>query len=254
MEPGEKRALAIAFLGHVALVAFLSVGILSTARKLPPVEGVVPVDIVDIAALPSAPAPVPKTAPEVGPDETPQDTAEPEPEPAPPEPAETPEPSPEKAKSQPPKPAPPKPALEKPKVPAKPAPQKDRLGKNWLASVLGDTKKNAAPATISAQAAAGLAQAIRAQVQPCWNPPAGGADVSKLVTTLRLQFRKDGTIIGQPQVAGQAGVSGDNQGYARQHAEAARRAVLRCQPLQLPPDLYEFWKDIEFNFDARLND
>ena len=254
MEPGEKRALAIAFIGHVAVVVFLSVGILSTARKLPPVEAAIPVDIVDIAALPSAPAPVPKTAPEVGPEETPRDTAAPEPEPAPPEPTETLEPAPEKAKPQPPKPAPAKPAPEKPKAPTKPAPQKERLGKNWLASVIGDTKKSATPATISAQAAAGLAQAIRAQVQPCWNPPAGGADVSKLVTTLRLQFRKDGTVIGQPQVAGQNGVSGENQAYARQHAEAAKRAVLRCQPLQLPPDLYEFWKDIEFNFDARLND
>lgn len=254
MEPGEKRALAIAGLGHVALAVFLSVGILSTARKLPPVDDAIPVDIVDIAAVPSAPAPVPKTAPEIGPDETPQETAEPEAEPTPPEPAETPEPAPEKAKPQPPKPAPPKPAPEKPKAPAKPAPQKERLGKNWLASVIGDTRKSAAPATISAQAAAGLAQAIRAQVQPCWNPPAGGADVSKLVTTLRLQFRKDGTIVGQPQVSGQGGVSGENQAYARQHAEAAKRAVLRCQPLQLPPDLYEFWKDIEFNFDARLND
>jgi len=30
--------------------------------------------------------------------------------------------------------------------------------------------------------------------------------------------------------------------------------VLRCSPLKLPPELYEHWKDIEFNFDDRLND
>ncbi len=254
MERGEKRALVIAAGGHVALAVLLSVGILSTARKLPPAEDVVPVDIVDIAAVPSAPKPVPKTAPQAGPEETPQETAEPEPAPAPPEPAETPAPAPEKAKPQPPKLTPPKPAPEKPKAPAKPAPQKSRLGKDWLASVVGDVKQNAAPAQISAQAAAGLAQAIRSQVQPCWNPPAGGADVSKIVTVLRIQFRKDGSVVGQPQVTGQSGVTGGNQAYARQHAEAAKRAVLRCQPLQLPADLYEFWKDIEFNFDARLND
>src|SRR3546814_5247378 len=64
---------------------------------------------------------------------------------------------------------------------------------------------------ISAQAAAGLAQAIRQQIQPCWNPPAGGEDVAKLVTILRIQFRKDGTVVGQPQVTDQAGVTGNNQ-------------------------------------------
>lgn len=267
MEKGEKRALIYAGLGHVGLVLFLSVGIISTSRKLPQVQDVVPVDIVDIAAVPSAPSPAPRTAPNQGPDELPQEQAEPAP--SPPEPAPQPEPTPEPApqKPAPPKPQP-RPAPEKPAKPdqakpapekkptkeAKPAPQKSRLGRDWLASVVGDTKKNAAPAQISAQAAAGLAQAIRQQVQPCWNPPAGGADVSRLVTTLRLQFRRDGTVIGQPQVTEQTGVSGDNQAYARQHAEAAKRAVLRCQPLQLPADLYEFWKDIEFNFDARLND
>jgi outer membrane biosynthesis protein TonB len=256
MDRGEKRALMIAGAGHLALVAFLSVGILSTARKLPPVEDSIPVDIVDISAVPSTPKPVPRTAPQQGPDETPPETAKPEAEPTPPapepEPAPTPEPAPkaEKPKPQPQKPAPEKPAQK----PAPKAPQKSRLGKDWLASVVGEAKDKPATGQISAQAAAGLAQAIRQQVQPCWNPPAGGADVSALVTTLRLQFRKDGTVVGQPQVTEQSGVSASNQAYARQHAEAAKRAVLRCQPLQLPADLYEFWKDIEFNFDARLND
>lgn len=257
MDRGEKRALWIAGAGHLALVGFLSVGILSTSRKLPPVDDVMPVDIVDIAAVPSTPRPVPRTAPEQGPDETPEETAEPEeqtpaPEPEPvPDPTPAPKPAPEK-----PKPAPEKPKPEKPA--AKPAPkkppQKSRLGKDWLASVVGDAKERPATGQISAQAAAGLAQAIRQQVQPCWNPPAGGEDVAKLVTILRIQFRKDGTVVGQPQVTDQAGVTGNNQSYARQHGEAAKRAVLRCQPLQLPADLYEFWKDIEFNFDARLND
>src|SRR3546814_18674316 len=78
MDRGEKRALWIAGAGHLALVGFLSVGILSTSRKLPPVDDVMPVDIVDIAAVPSTPRPVPRTAPEQGPDETPEETAAPE--------------------------------------------------------------------------------------------------------------------------------------------------------------------------------
>src|SRR3546814_18086176 len=103
-------------------------------------------------------------------------------------------------------------------------------------------------------AAAGLAQAIRQQIQPCWNPPAGGEDVAKLVTILRIQFRKDGTVVGQPQVTDQAGVTGNNQSYARQHGEAPKRAVLRCQPLQLPAALYELWHELAFNLDAEPQD
>lgn len=72
---------------------FLSLGVLSTARKLPPVEDVIPVDIVDIAAVPSAPNPTPRTAPALGPDQVPE-PAEPEPQPTPPEPTPEPEPAP----------------------------------------------------------------------------------------------------------------------------------------------------------------
>src|SRR3546814_18326660 len=113
-------------------------------------------------------------------------------------------------------------------------------------------KERPAPGMISAQGAAGLGRAFDQQAQRCWNPPAGGEDVAKLVTILRIQFRKDGTVVGQPQVTDQAGVTGNNQSYARQPGEAAKRAVLRCKPLQLHADRYEFWKDIEINFDARL--
>ena len=37
--------------------------------------------------------------------------------------------------------------------------------------------------------------------------------------------------------------------YFRSAAEAARRAVLKCAPLELPADKYEIWKQIKFNFD-----
>src|SRR3546814_545195 len=137
MDRGEKRALWIAGAGHLALVGFLSVGILSTSRKLPPVDDVMPVDIVDIAAVPSTPRPVPRTAPEQGPDETPEETAEPEeqtpaPEPEPvPDPTPAPKPAPEKPKPAPEKPKPQKPAA-KP-APKKP-PQKSRLRKDWRGS------------------------------------------------------------------------------------------------------------------------
>src|SRR3546814_14041502 len=123
--------------------------------------------------------------------------------------------------------APEKPKPEKPA--AKPAPkkppQKSRLGKDWLASVVGDAKERPATGQISAQAAAALAQALRQQIQPCRNPPAGGEAVAKLVTILRIQFRNDGTVVGPPDVTAQAGVIANNQSYARKQGTAAKRHI-----------------------------
>src|SRR3546814_13236688 len=99
MDRGEKRALWIAGAGHLALVGFLSVGILSTSRKLPPVDDRMPVDIVDIAAVPSPPRPVPRPAPEQGPDEPPEKTAEPEKQTPAPAPAPGPHPTPHSQRS-----------------------------------------------------------------------------------------------------------------------------------------------------------
>src|SRR3546814_13892486 len=111
--------------------------------------------------------------------------------------------------------APEKPKPEKPA--AKPAPkkppQKSRLGKDWLASVVGDAKERPATGQISAQAAAGLAQAIRQELPHCGNPPARGADVAKLVTVLAIQLTQDGPVGGPPAVTEQAGrQQGDREG------------------------------------------
>src|SRR3546814_4878882 len=87
MERGEGRALVIAAGVHVALVLLLSLGVLSTSRRLPPVDDAIAVDLVDIAAVPSAPKAIPRTAPAQGPEETPETPPEPTPpEPTPPAP------------------------------------------------------------------------------------------------------------------------------------------------------------------------
>lgn len=289
MDRDEKKGLLIAAAGHIGLLALLSLGLLTPSRDLPSADDLFAVDLVDISDLPTAPRHVEATAPAIGPDEIPEESVaavedqseapiqpadvspaptptptpapapkpEPQPKPKPVEskPATKPQPKPDAASSKAetkPTPAPAKPAAAAASKPK--APEQGRLGKDWLASVIGEGKEKPSPAKISGPAAAGLAQAIRSQVQPCWNPPAGGADVARLVTILRINFRKDGTVVGQPEITSQSGVSADNQAYARQHGEAAKRAVLRCQPLKLPADLYDAWKDIEFNFDARLND
>jgi hypothetical protein len=96
---------------------------------------------------------------------------------------------------------------------------------------------------------AGLVGLIAAKVKPCYNPPAGGAEAGTIVTTLSIRMRRDGTVA-SVTAGDQSGVNGQNAAYARQMADAARRAVLRCSPITgLPADLYEGgWDDFDFRF------
>jgi outer membrane biosynthesis protein TonB len=107
-------------------------------------------------------------------------------------------------------------------------------------------------ARLSAIQSATLEQAIRAQIAPCWNPPIGGADVAEMTAVLRIRLNRDGTVAAPPEFVSQTGATAGNQAYARAFVETARRAVLRCAPLQLPADLYSYWREFELNFDPRL--
>lgn len=255
----ERQALIGAGFAHVLLFAALSIGWQLTRTPIM-IDEPVPVDVVDIADVPrvtEAPRPSIKAAP--------QETVTPAPEePAPPEPR-----PPEPSNTPPPEPAPePKPEKPKPeKARAKPAETKP-LDTQQLANLIDKalpkaktkpldvsslateiaaaTPKNV---TIDPRAAATLAQAIRAQVAPCWNPPIGGADVKKMTVVLRADFGRDGAVIGRPTVVGQTGATAGNSAYARAFADTAVRAVLRCSPLRLPPKLFDLWKSVEINFD-----
>ncbi|HWL47715.1 MAG TPA: hypothetical protein VNQ31_08370 [Sphingomonadaceae bacterium] len=267
MDRIERRALAVAVAGHVALFGVLSLGLVSTA-KLPPLDSE-PIDVqfVDAIGLRSAATeaavepPAESEAPDVA---KPEDAAPPEPTPAPPEPK--PEPPRPAAKVAPPEPAKPAEAKEPrrrpdretapPKAaPAKPAkPAGTRLGPDFLKGITpektGGRGQTPRAATVGAQAMAGLAAAIKRQIQPCYELGAlQGTPAMEIVTVLDLRFNKDGSVAGDPAVAEQTGVNAANQAYRRQIAEVARRAVLRCAPLRLPAELYEGgWSNIQFVF------
>lgn len=278
----QKRAVALATLAHIVLIIVFSFSWQWFSRPLPPADEIITVDFVDIADAPRITRP-----PEPSIEAAPQDTSPPEPappEPAPPEPQPEPEPTPlpepdplptleAKPAPKPPvaKPAVAKPPVAKPPV-AKPAPPKPPAQKPLDTSQLSNLINKALPkaatkplntselaktietaqasaTTIDPRAAATLAQAIRAQVAPCWNPPIGGADVRRMTVVIAAEYAPDGRVIGTPRVLSQTGVSAQNGDYARAFAETARRAVLRCSPLKLPADLYPQWKSVEINFD-----
>nr|WP_310522342.1 hypothetical protein [Polymorphobacter sp.] len=252
----ERQALLGAGVAHILLFAALSIGWQWSQRPLDPAEEMVPVEFVDIADVPrvtEAPRPSMKAAPQETTAPAPADTVPPEPTPATPTDAI---PLPDV------KPEPPKKPADKPRAEAKPmdmstlsnlidkALPKARV-KPLDTSDLAKSIGAAAPksATIDPRAAATLAQAIQSQVAPCWNPPIGGADVRKMTVLIRADFGRDGRVIGVPSVVSQTGVSAGNADYSRAFAETAKRAVLRCSPLKLPPKLYDLWKSAEINFD-----
>ena len=183
--------------------------------------------------------------------------ATPQPEPQPPKP----DPIAEKLKQQDepkqtktePQPLPPK------KPPQKPQPKFDA---DKIAALLDkrDPQRNAATgveanATPSLGTATGTAaqlsqseiDALRARLMALWNPPVGMQDASQTQVTIRIRFRKDGTLAVGPQVI----TSGSGAQFNAMR-DSAVRAVFVGQPYtMLRPEHYEQWKEIDFTFDTK---
>jgi len=253
----EAISIGAALLAHVALLAGLSLAWQQQVQMLPSPDDSVAVELVTIADAPRITEP-----PEPSIAAAPQEAAS-----APAEAEQAPQPEPVKADAVP----PPEPVKPKPEPKPKAAPTKappSPLDASSLASLIDkalpkapkktlDTSKlskdinAAAPAkaAIDQRAAATLAQSIRGQVAPCWNPPVGGRDVRRMTVIVTVQYGRDGRVIGMPQAGTPSGTTATNADYARAFAETARRAVLRCQPLKLPAELYDLWQSVEINFD-----
>ncbi|MEM7694677.1 MAG: hypothetical protein AAF318_09515 [Pseudomonadota bacterium] len=86
---------------------------------------------------------------------------------------------------------------------------------------------------------------LRQQMQACWNPPVGVANGAPLVVAVQIRLALDGSVVNIDRVD-------DNPGRLFEvAADAARRAVLQCQPYTLPPQKYASWKDVQVTFDPR---
>ena len=251
----ETRAILLAGTAHVLLLAGLSLSWAWASRDLPPIVESIPIEIVDISDMARVTAP-PKPSIAAAPQETVEaaapDTAIDNPAPPPPISADIPtaeaKPPPDAAKAK--KPAPRKfEAQELANLIDKSLPKANF--KPVDVSTFAKSIERSLPkgAQIDNRATATLVQAISQQVRPCWNLPIGGRDVSSINTVLHIRFARTGAVLGQIEVVSQSGVTAANMSYAKPMADAAKRAVLRCAPLRLPPDLYELWQDIEFNFD-----
>ena len=107
-----------------------------------------------------------------------------------------------------------------------------------------DKKMNFGKLTLSEE------DALKAQIFGCWSIPLGLPYNENLLVRIKLQLKPDGSII-RTEILDHARMNKPGQGFYKVLAESALRAIKLCQPLRVPSDGYERWKELQLNFDAR---
>ena len=89
--------------------------------------------------------------------------------------------------------------------------------------------------------------ALRAQIFGCWSVPLGLPYDENLLVRIKLELKKDGTIL-KSEILDHERMNRPGQKFYKVLAESALRAVRLCQPLKVPLRGYEKWKDLQLNF------
>ena len=89
--------------------------------------------------------------------------------------------------------------------------------------------------------------ALRAQIFGCWSVPLGLPYDENLLVRIKLNLKKDGTIM-KSEILDHQRMNRPDQKFYKVLAESALRAVRLCQPLKVPPTGYEKWKELQLNF------
>ena len=132
-----------------------------------------------------------------------------------------------------------------PKKPPRPQPKFD---KDKIAALLDkrEPQRNAATGN-AAKLSQSEIDALRARLMALWSPPVGAQDADSAQITIRIRFKRDGTLEIGPQVL----TSGSGARFNAMR-DSAVRAVLVGQPYtMLRPDHYDIWKEIDFTFDTK---
>jgi hypothetical protein len=81
----------------------------------------------------------------------------------------------------------------------------------------------------------------------CWQPPPTMPEGAKYVAEIRVSFNADGSLSAHPAL-----INPPSDPAWRAYADSAMRAVLRCNPLQVPPQyapFFEQWRNKTVHFD-----
>ncbi len=156
----------------------------------------------------------------------------------------------------------------KPKQQAKAAPPKPERPKaervfdeSKIAALLDKrdpTRRSVTGDTLNSNAALGLAHGkaadnsatwgalFKSQVERCWKKPYGGLEAQMTEAIFSIKLKRDGTLETTP-----AAVSNPSTPYFRVYQESALRAIIECQPYNLPAQFFDEWKFFEPVFTER---
>ena len=147
---------------------------------------------------------------------------------------------------------PPKP-VQAAKPPEQPKPKTERaFDQSKIAALLDkrDPSRQAVTGdTLNSNAALGLAKGkaadnsatwggmFKSQVERCWKKPYGGIEAQQTEAVFSIRLKRDGTLEGMPLPEGTPATP-----YLRVYQESALRAIIECQPYNLPAAFFEEWK------------
>jgi outer membrane biosynthesis protein TonB len=138
------------------------------------------------------------------------------------------------------KPQPPKPKAERTFDETKIAALLDKRDPT-RAAITGDTlNSNAALGLSKGKAADNSATwgaMFKEQVDRCWKAPYGGVENQNPEAAFDIRLKRDGTLDGPPIPEGTPATP-----YLRVFQESALRAIIACQPYNLPPAFFDEWK------------
>jgi outer membrane biosynthesis protein TonB len=78
---------------------------------------------------------------------------------------------------------------------------------------------------------------FQSQVERCWKKPYGGIESQNPEAAFEIKLKRDGTLETAPIPEGSPSTP-----YLRVYQESALRAIIECQPYNLPPAFFEEWK------------
>ncbi|MBL25608.1 MAG: hypothetical protein CMM48_17130 [Rhodospirillaceae bacterium] len=138
----------------------------------------------------------------------------------------------------------------------KPEPPKEKSFEDKILDTLKNRKaepakpKQARLANLADRVTQNDKDAIKRQIERCWNPPVGAKNAEELTVELRLHLNPDGMVQTVDVVDRVRAVSDP---FYRAAVESAYRAVLnpRCRKLNFPLEKYEQLKNLKIVFDPR---
>ena len=161
------------------------------------------------------------------------------------------------------KPPPPKPQA-KATPPQPPKPKQERTFDQSKIAALLDKRDPSRAAitgdTINAQAALGTAKGkaadnsatwgalFKSQVERCWKKPYGGVEAQQIETSFTIKLKRDGSLETMP-----VPLPGGSSPYFRVYQESAMRAIIECQPYNLPAAYFDEWKFFEPVFTEKFS-